>query len=105
MFQECGEKHSPARCDTSKKLSPQQRLKMIDGRELCRLCYCHLQGRVLVPGQGAQLQCRWLRGPSLSPTAWHARGGPRHGRAGDRRQEGAGPPVPGGRESGGCRQD
>jgi hypothetical protein len=45
MFQDCGEKHSPARCDIFKKLSPQQRLKRIDGRELCRLCYRQLQGR------------------------------------------------------------
>jgi hypothetical protein len=27
------------------KLSPQQRLKEIDNRELCRLCYRHLRGR------------------------------------------------------------
>ncbi len=30
---------------TVKKLSPQQRLKEIDNRELCRLCYRRLQGR------------------------------------------------------------
>ena len=45
MFQNCVEKHSLAKCDTFKKLSPQQRLKEIDSRELCRLCYSHLQGR------------------------------------------------------------
>jgi hypothetical protein len=45
MFRTCGEKHSPAKCDVFKKLSPQQRLKEIDSRELCRLCYRHLQGR------------------------------------------------------------
>jgi hypothetical protein len=45
MFQDCGEKHSPARCDAFKKLPPQQRLKEINGYELCRLCYRHLQGR------------------------------------------------------------
>ncbi len=45
MFRICGEKHPPAKCDVFKKLSPQQRLKEIDGRELCRLCYRHLQGR------------------------------------------------------------
>jgi hypothetical protein len=45
MFQICGEKHLPAKCDAFKKLSLQQRLKEIDGRELCRLCYRHLQGR------------------------------------------------------------
>ncbi len=28
-----------------KKLSPQQRLKVIEDRELCHLCYRHLQGR------------------------------------------------------------
>jgi hypothetical protein len=45
MFRNCGEKHLPAKCDAFKKLSPQQRLKEIDSRELCRLCYRHLQGR------------------------------------------------------------
>jgi hypothetical protein len=45
MFQEWGEKHSPARCEVFKKMTPQQRLKKIDERELCRLCYCNLQGR------------------------------------------------------------
>jgi hypothetical protein len=45
MFQDCGEKHSPARCIDFKKLTLQQRLKEIDGCELCRLCYRHLQGR------------------------------------------------------------
>jgi hypothetical protein len=45
MFRDCGEKHSPAKCDAFKKLSPQQKLKEIDGRELWRLCYRHLQGR------------------------------------------------------------
>jgi hypothetical protein len=42
MFRVCGEKHPPEKCDTFKKLSPQQRLKEIDTRELCRLCYWHL---------------------------------------------------------------
>jgi hypothetical protein len=45
MFRSCGEKHSPAKCDTFKKLSTEQRLKEIDSWELCRLCYRHLQGR------------------------------------------------------------
>jgi hypothetical protein len=45
MFQVCGEKHPPRKCDTFKKLFPQQRLKEIDNRELCRLCYRHLRGR------------------------------------------------------------
>ncbi len=45
MFKKCGEKHSPARCEAFKKLPPQQRLKRIADRELCRLCYHHLQGR------------------------------------------------------------
>ncbi len=40
----CGEKHPPGKCDAFKKLSPQQRLKEIDNRELCQLCYQHLQG-------------------------------------------------------------
>jgi hypothetical protein len=44
MFRIC-EKHSPGKCDAFKKLSPQQRLKEIDSRELCRLCYRQLQGR------------------------------------------------------------
>ncbi len=43
--QECGEKHAPGKCDAFKKLSPQQRLKVIEDRELCHLCYWHLQGR------------------------------------------------------------
>ncbi len=30
MFRICGGKHSPAKCDAFKKLSPQQRLKEID---------------------------------------------------------------------------
>ncbi len=34
MFRDSGEKHSPAKCDAFKKLSPQQKLKEIDGREL-----------------------------------------------------------------------
>jgi hypothetical protein len=45
MFRVCGEKHPPGKCDAFKKLSPQQRLKEIDNRELCRLCYRHLRGR------------------------------------------------------------
>jgi hypothetical protein len=45
MFQECSEKHSPVRCEIFKKLPPQQSLKRIVERELCRLCYRHLQGR------------------------------------------------------------
>ncbi len=44
MFRVCGEKHPPGKCDAFKKLSPQQRLKEIDTRELCRLCYRHLRG-------------------------------------------------------------
>ncbi len=32
MFQDCGEKHSPARCEAFKKLSLQQRLKEIAGK-------------------------------------------------------------------------
>jgi hypothetical protein len=44
MFRTC-KKHSPGKCVAFKKLSPQQRLKEIDSWELCRLCYCHLQGR------------------------------------------------------------
>jgi hypothetical protein len=35
----CGEKHAPGKCDAFKKLSPQQRLKVIEERELCHLCY------------------------------------------------------------------
>jgi hypothetical protein len=43
MLQECGEKHSPARCEVLKEgLTPQQRLAKIEGRELC---YRHLEGR------------------------------------------------------------
>jgi hypothetical protein len=34
MVQECGEKHSPARCEVLKGLTPQQRLAKIEGREL-----------------------------------------------------------------------
>jgi hypothetical protein len=45
MFRICGEKHPPGKCDAFKKLSPQQRLKEVDTRELCRLCYRHLRGR------------------------------------------------------------
>jgi hypothetical protein len=45
MFKECGEKHTPGKCDAFKKLSPQQRLKVIEDRELCHLCYWHLQER------------------------------------------------------------
>jgi hypothetical protein len=45
MFRICGEKLPPGKCDVFKKLSPQQRLKEIDTRELCRLCYRHLRGR------------------------------------------------------------
>ena len=45
MFKECGQKHAPGKCDAFKKLSPQQRLKVIEDRELCHLCYRHLQGR------------------------------------------------------------
>jgi hypothetical protein len=45
MFRVCGEKNAPGKCDAFKKLSPQQRLKEIDNRELCRLCYRHLRGR------------------------------------------------------------
>ncbi len=105
MFQECGEKHSLARCDPFKKLSPQQRLKRIEDRELCRFCYRHMQGRECW-SQGRVPNCdsRRLRGLSSSPTARCARGGPLHNCAGDWRQEGAGSPVPRGRESGCCRQ-
>jgi hypothetical protein len=45
MFMVCGEKHTPGKCDAFKKLSPQQRLKVIEERELCQLCYRHLRGR------------------------------------------------------------
>jgi hypothetical protein len=45
MFRVCGEKHAPGKCDAFKKLSPQQRLKEIENRELCQLCYRHLRGR------------------------------------------------------------
>jgi hypothetical protein len=45
MAQYCGEKHSPARCEVFKKPTPQQRLKKIEERGLCKLCYGHLQGR------------------------------------------------------------
>jgi hypothetical protein len=45
IFRICGEKHPPGKCDAFKKLSSQQRLKEIDTRELCRLCYRHLRGR------------------------------------------------------------
>jgi inorganic pyrophosphatase len=45
MFQECGEKHSPERCEVFKKLPTQQRLKRIAEQELYRLCYRHLQGK------------------------------------------------------------
>jgi hypothetical protein len=45
MFQEFGKKDSPARSEAFKKMTPQQRLKKIDERELCKLCYRHLQGR------------------------------------------------------------
>jgi hypothetical protein len=45
MFRVRGEKHPPWKCDAFKKLSPQQRLKEINNRELCRLCYRHLRGR------------------------------------------------------------
>jgi len=45
MFKECREKHAPWKCDAFKKLSLQQRLKRIEERELCHLCYRHLQGR------------------------------------------------------------
>ncbi len=45
MFRICSEKHLPAKCDAFKKLSLHLRLKEIDSRELCRLCYRHLQGR------------------------------------------------------------
>ena len=38
MFRVCGEKHVPGKCDAFKKLSPQQRLKEIEERELCQLC-------------------------------------------------------------------
>jgi len=56
MFQECGQKHSPARCEVFKKMTLQQRLKEIDERELCRLCYRHLQGRDCWP-QGRVPKC------------------------------------------------
>ena len=45
MFKECGEKHAPGKCDAFRRLSPQQRLKVIEDRELCQLCYRHLRGR------------------------------------------------------------
>jgi hypothetical protein len=45
MFQEWDEKHSPARCEAFKKMTPQQRLKKITEQDLCKLCYRHLQGR------------------------------------------------------------
>jgi hypothetical protein len=45
MFRVCEEKHPPGKCDAFKKLSPQQRLKEINNRELCWLCYLHLRGR------------------------------------------------------------
>jgi hypothetical protein len=44
MSRVCGENHGPGKCDAFKKLSPQQRLKEIEERELCQLCYRHLRG-------------------------------------------------------------
>jgi hypothetical protein len=52
MFQECSEKHSPARCEVFKKMTSQQRLKKLDERELCRLCYLHLQEGTVGPRAG-----------------------------------------------------
>ncbi len=77
MFRDCGEKHLPGMCDAFKKLSPQQRLKEIDGCELCWLCYRHLQGRECwsqgkVPNCGVDR----LRGTSSSPSARRTRGRP-----------------------------
>jgi hypothetical protein len=83
MFRICGEKHPPGKCDVFKKLSPQQRLKEIDSRELCRLCYRHLQGRDcwskdMVPNCGVD-GCEAAHHPLLHG----ALGGPRYGRTGD----------------------
>ncbi len=50
IFKECGEKHAPWKCDAFKKLSPQQRLKVIEERELCHLCYQH-------PSAGQRTRC------------------------------------------------
>jgi hypothetical protein len=36
---------SARKCNTFKKLSPKQRLKEINTRELCQLCYRHLRER------------------------------------------------------------
>ncbi len=44
----CGEKHPPGKFDAFKK----QRLKEIENRELCRLCYRHLRGQDKVPNCG-----------------------------------------------------
>jgi hypothetical protein len=38
----CAEKHSPARCEVLKKMTPWQRLEKMEQRELCKPCIRHL---------------------------------------------------------------
>jgi hypothetical protein len=74
MFQECGKKHSPARCEVFKKMTLQQRLKKIDEGELC---YRHLQGRECwfigrVPNCGVNGVARPLTIPYCTRGLWWA---------------------------------
>jgi hypothetical protein len=106
MFQECSEKHSPARCEVFKKLPPQQRLKRIADRELCRLCYRHFQGRECwslgrVPNcgvDGCEVPHHLLLHSAI--VAGHVMIV-----QGTATQEGTGSPVSRGRASGGRRQN
>jgi hypothetical protein len=104
MFLICGEKHPPGKCVAFKKLSPQQRLKEIASRELCRLCYHHLQGRDCwsknkVPNCGVN-GCEAAHHPLLHGALVEGRVKVVQGWL----QEGTGLPVPGRCACGGCRQ-
>jgi hypothetical protein len=45
MGKECGQKHAPPDCEAFMSKPAQERVEIIKRRELCPLCFCHLEVR------------------------------------------------------------
>jgi ribosomal protein S14 len=56
LGKDCSEKHHPAKCETFKGMTPQQRLARVQEWELCRLCFRQLGQKVLGLGEDAELR-------------------------------------------------
>jgi hypothetical protein len=76
MFQDCGEKHSPARCDIFKKLSAQQRLGKIDAVSCAGCATVICRGESVGPGAGyltaVLAVARHLTIPYCTACSWRA---------------------------------